>query len=82
MELLAKITRYSINKGYITYDELFLSTEKLIFEKFDKQDDNFLKTMLKEFRTIGPESIPYIELPNVKTRNINPILKGKRLKED
>ena len=82
MELLAKITRYSINKGYITYDELFLSTEKLIFEKFDKQDDNFLKKMLKEFRTIGPESIPYIELPNVKTRNINPILKGKRLKED
>ncbi len=82
MELLAKITRYSINKGYITYDELFTSTEKVIFEKFDNKKDPFLEKMLDDFRTMNPEKVPYIELPNVKNRNINPLVKGKRLVEE
>ena len=82
MELLAKITRYSINKGYITYDELFTSTEEKIFAKFDSKEDPFLKNLLEEFRNAEPTSIPYIELPNLKVRNINPLLKGKRLREE
>lgn len=82
MELLAKITRYSINKGYITYDELFTSTEKVIFEKFDNKKDPFLEKMLDDFRTMNPEKVPYVELPNLKVRNINPLVKGKRLVEE
>ncbi len=82
MELLAKITRYSINKGYITYDELFTSTEKVIFEKFDSKKDPFLEKMLDDFRTMNPEKVPYVELPNLKVRNINPLVKGKRLVEE
>ena len=82
MELLAKITRYSINKGYITYDELFTSTEKVIFEKFDSKKDSFLEKLLVDFRNLDSANIPYIELPNVKNRNINPLVKGKRLVEE
>lgn len=82
MELLAKITRYSINKGYITYDELFTSTEKVIFEKFDSKKDPFLEKMLDDFRTMNPEKVPYVELPNLKVRNINPLVKDKRLVEE
>lgn len=82
MELLAKITRYSINKGYITYDELLTSTEEKIFNKFDSKKDTFLKELLKEFRTIEASSIPYIELPNLKVRDINPLVNGKRLRNE
>ena len=82
MELLAKITRYSINMGYITYDELFTSTEKVIFEKLDSTKDRFLEKLLVDFRNIRPEKIPHIELPNLKERNLNPLVDGKRLKEE
>ena len=80
MELLAKITRYSINMGYITYDELFTSTEKRIFDKFDSVKDEFLKKLLLDFRQMTSDKVPYIELPNVKSRDINPLVNGKRLK--
>lgn len=82
MELLAKITRYSINKGYITYDELFTSTEKTIFEVFDSKKDPFLEKLLVDFRNMDPVNVPYVELPNLKVRNINPLVKGKRLREE
>lgn len=80
MELLAKITRYSINMGYITYDDLFKFSEKKMFEKFDSIKDSFIEKLLIDFRTMIPEKTPHVELPNVKSRDINPLVNGKRLK--
>ena len=77
---IAKITRYSINMGYITYDDLFKFSEKKMFEKFDSIKDSFIEKLLIDFRTMTPEKTPHVELPNVKSRDINPLVNGKRLK--
>lgn len=80
MELLASITKYSIDKGYITYTELYTSNEKELITKLKTINDSKLKEDLYKFQNIKKEDIPVIDLPNVKIRDLSPIVNGKRIK--
>lgn len=80
MELLASITKYSIDKGYITYTELYTSNEKELINKLKTINDSKLKEDLYKFQNIKKEDIPVIDLPNVKIRDLSPIVNGKRIK--
>ena len=51
-----------------------------MFEKFDSIKDSVIEKLLIDFRTMIPEKTPHVELPNVKSRDINPLVNGKRLK--
>ena len=79
MELLARITKYSIDKEYINYEELYQYTEKELFNLFINKNDKVLNEYLLEFKTIKSNEINNINLDKVKVRNINPLVKGKRI---
>ena len=80
MELLAKITKYAIDNKYIKYEDLYHYTENELFNILINVNDKTLNDYLIEFKTIKPNEIIKIDLPKVKTRKINPILKGNRIK--
>ena len=79
MELLATITRYGINKGYITYKELYISNEEDVLNKLKNTDDAELLNYINKFENITESEIPAISLEDVKKRDLNPLVKGKRL---
>lgn len=79
MELLAKIAKYGIDKKYITYSELFTSTEEDIINKLKNTYDQQLLNYFNEFENISKSEIPDIDLPDVKIRDLNPIANGKRI---
>ena len=78
MELLADITKYALEKKYITYDNLYEYNEKKLFNILNSTEDNCLKLLLNIFKTITINEISEKNLPHVKKRNINPLLNGKR----
>lgn len=80
MLLLAKITKISIEKKYITYEELYSYNEGDLFSILRKQKDNELKKLLNEFETKKISDIPELEIPKIKIRDLNPLVNGKRIK--
>lgn len=80
MQLLAKITKLAINKKYISYKELYFYNEDELFCLFKDKNDKELKTLIYEFENIKKENIPNIVLSNVKIRDLNPLVNGKRIK--
>ena len=80
MLLLAKITKISIEKKYITYEELYSYNERDLFSILRKQKDNELKKLLNEFETKKISDIPELEIPKIKIRDLNPLVNGKRIK--
>lgn len=80
MELLAQITKISIEKGYITYEDLYLLNEEELFNILENIDE--LKELIKRFRTIKLNDIESIDLPKVKKRDLNPLVKSKRCKRN
>lgn len=80
MLLLAKITKISIEKKYITYEELYSYNERDLFSILRKQKDNELKKLLNEFETKKISNIPELEIPKIKIRDLNPLVNGKRIK--
>lgn len=82
MELLSKITKYSIEKGYITYEDLYSFDENMlmIIFKGNALTDRILSDMLRKFETIKKYQIEEIELPNVKKRTLKPLVNGIRMK--
>lgn len=78
MELLAEITKYAINKKYITYDNLYTYNEDKLFDILNSKKDTALRIMLNLFKTVTKEEITIKELPKVKRRHINPLVNGKR----
>lgn len=79
MELLAKIAKYGIDKKYITYSELFTSTEENIINKLKNTYDKQLLDYFNEFENISQNEIPDIDLPDVKIRDLKPIANGNRI---
>ncbi len=80
MELLAKITKLSIDKKYISYDDLYWYNEEEIFSLWKgKQDKEFLE-LIDKFENIKKSDIVMLDIPNIKIRNLNPIVNGKRSK--
>ena len=78
MELLAEITKYVIDKGYITYDNLYEYNEEKLIKLLYSIEDTALKILLNLFKTVTLEEISIKEMPPVKRRYINPLVNGKR----
>jgi len=79
MELLGKIAKLGIQNGLYQYEDLFFLAEKDIFSILDRSDNNEIHKLLDTFRHIKKSDIKQIELPEIKRRTINPLVKGTRL---
>lgn len=80
MELLASITKYGIDKKYITYEELYKSNEEDVIYKLKSSNDSNLLEYFSKFENVTNSEIPNIEIPNVKIRDLNPLVQGIRIK--
>ena len=80
MELLASITKRSIDVGIITYDDLFILNEEELMDKISSSNDISILVSLDKFRNITIDDIPYMEIPQVKVRDLNPLVLSRRLK--
>ena len=79
MELLARITKYSLDNGYITYDDLYHYTEEYLFGLLYSIKDRALEEYLLEFTNKKKEDIPITKLPNLKTRVLKPLVNSRRM---
>ena len=79
MELLAKITKYAIDKKYITYNDLYYLNEEEVFDIFNKINVKSFQKLLTEFKTKKKKGIPNLEIPNIKIRSLNPLVNNKRI---
>ena len=82
MELLAEITKYAIDKNYITYDNLYEYNEEKLMKILCSNEDTALKIMINLFKTVKLDEISIKELPALKRRYINPLVNGKRFIEE
>lgn len=78
MQLLAKITKYAIDMGYITYEQLFIFDEEDMFSLFNDLNDPEIVGYINEFKNIKKRDVPVIEMPSIKVRDLNPLVDGKR----
>lgn len=78
MHLLANITKLSIDKCYITYDDLYSLNEVELFNILKKSIDKELLDKINLFENINIDSIPKIAIPNIKVRVLKPLVNGKR----
>ena len=81
MELLANITRICIDKKIFNYEDLFLLNEHEIISKIINSNDIDLINLWIKFNSIKVNEIPYIDLPLVKKRTIDPIVNNKRISQ-
>ncbi|MDD4407080.1 MAG: hypothetical protein PHF30_03460 [Bacilli bacterium] len=77
MALCAQLIEYLINKEIITYDDLYILTDHLLFDiinKYAKVDKDF-NNLCDNFKLLK-----YIEtdIPELKQRNIDPLILTKR----
>ena len=79
MELLAKITKLAIDKGYIKYLELYYFNEEELFYCLKNINDIELQELINKFENIKKEDIENIELPYIKKRLIKPLVKRVRI---
>lgn len=80
MQLLAKITKLAIDKKYISYEDLFSYDEEKLFALFKEKKDNEVNLLINKFETVKLNDINDAKLENVKIRDLNPLVDGKRLK--
>lgn len=78
MQLLATITKLSIDRGYITYDDLYRLNEIELFNVLKSSNDKELLDKIYFFENIDIDSIPKTDIPNVKIRVLKPLVNGKR----
>ena len=79
MQLLAKITKYAINKKHIIYDELYDLNEEELFDILEKIEDEDFSLLFSKFKSIKVSDIPDIDYPKIKVRKLNPIVRGVRI---
>lgn len=79
MLLLAKITKLAINKGYITYENLFYISEKNLLNLLKIKNDKEINRLLYIFEHINPYNIKVVESPNIKRRVLAPMTKKERI---
>ena len=80
MELLASITRMSIDKRIITYEDLYRYNEKEVLDLLNKTEYVDIHNLVDKFKNIKLEDIPKLDMPKVKRRDLNPIVNGTRIK--
>ena len=79
MELLADITRTSIENKIITYKDLYYLDEPNLFQKIKASKIEKLKSLLDKFENIKKNEIPPTIINNIKIRNIIPIANNTRI---
>ncbi len=80
MDLLGNLTEYAVSNGIIKYDDLFRITEDKLYNIFEGIENKAFQKDFIKFKTIKCDEIPEIELPNIKARDLNPLVRGKRFK--
>lgn len=80
MSLLAKIARTAIDDGIIKYDDLFVLDEAELFSILKSSDNQKVISLIKRFETVTLDEIPVVENVVVKHKDLNPLVRGKRLK--
>ncbi len=80
MELLAQITKITINREIIKYNELYYIDEPTLLNKIKNSGIDELKELLIKFENITKDDIPNTILEKVKIRDLNPLVNGVRLK--
>ena len=78
MNILGEITKQCINNCYFTYDDLFTLDETNVMKILGEINNEELTELIKKFKTIKKKDIPVIDIPNIKERNINPLINEKR----
>ena len=79
MELLADITRISIENKIITYKDLYYLDEPNLFKKIKASKVEKLKSLMDRFENIKKSEIPPTIINNIKIRNIIPIANNTRI---
>ena len=80
MQLLANITKLAIDKGYITYQELYHLNEIEMFSLFSAIKDLEIRDLLYKFKNIKKDEIPEIRLGKIKSRKLAPLVGNNRIK--
>ncbi len=79
MSLLADITKYCIDRGYINYSDLYQLNEEELFTIMKNNPDIKLKGLLYLFHNICKEEIICKEIDGIKIRELKPLVNDKRL---
>lgn len=79
MQLLANITKYAIDKKYISYNELYKYNEEELYCLFKQKNDKEFESLITKFENIRMNEIPNTQFPEIKIRKLNPIVEGKRI---
>lgn len=79
MQLLAKITKLLIDKGIIKYDDLYLMHEIQLIHIIKNCKDKEILELFQLFQNINENEISYNETIEIKSMNLNPLIKTKRL---
>ncbi len=79
MMLLAKITSFAISNNYFSYIDLYKYTEEELFSLMKSKNNKTLQELIYGFESKKKKDIPDIELPEVKHRNLVPIVNGERI---
>ena len=80
MQLLATITKCAISKGYFSYNDLYIYNEEYLFNILNNINDLEIKEMVDIFLNIKKRDIPNNHEVKTKIRDVNPIIRNKRLK--
>ena len=80
MQLLADITKNGIKNKYISYDELYNLSEDELISKLKNSKNSEIINKLNKFVNISIEEVPETEIPEIKARDLNPLVKGIRIK--
>lgn len=82
MQLLADITLFATKNNYLKYEDLFTYDEDKLFKLLKSIKNKELQNLISKFENIKKEDIPFIELPNIKIRDLNPLVNNSRIKEN
>ena len=78
MSLLADITKYCIDRGYINYSDLYQLNEEELFTIMKNNPDIKLRGLLYLFHNIRKEEIPCKVIEGIKVRELKPLVNDKR----
>lgn len=79
MELLAKITKITIENRIIEYKDLYYLDEPTLLNKIKSSNIKELNELVNKFENIRLDEIPTTKIENIKIRDLNPLVNGIRL---
>lgn len=79
MELLAKITKITIENRIIEYKDLYYLDEPTLLNKIKSSNIKELNKLVNKFENIRLDEIPTTKIENIKIRDLNPLVNGIRL---